>query len=297
LKVGYRTSLTSIAANRIRIAGLLLACLTAFGHASEDSATQAVAARTLFRQAYGQVVDGAPTTDTADSPALRAYILYPYLQAARLARRLREAGPRVTASLDDETEVFLKAHAGQPVAQPLRRQWLAVLAGRSDWPRFLDHPVGAADDQALRCLGFNARIALDRLAGLEAEVVEAWLTPRSLPDCEQAFEWLRGTGTLTDALVEQRIRLALEAGNAAFARQFLPRLPAERAAPLQQWAALLEEPRRRLDALIASPLLRRMGSVLKPAARDCTVWLWRGKVLYVQLGTGQHVGPLVAADE
>ena len=47
------------------------------------------------------------------------------------------------------------------------------------------------------------------------------------------------------------MRLALQAGNGAFARQIALPLPAAQAAPLLQWAALLESPRREIDALIA----------------------------------------------
>jgi soluble lytic murein transglycosylase len=54
-------------------------------------------------------------------------------------------------------------------------------------------------------------------------------------------------------MIEQRARLALEGGNAAFARQIAAPLPGALAAPLLQWAALLENPRREIDALIAAP--------------------------------------------
>jgi len=59
--------------------------------------------------------------------------------------------------------------------------------------------------------------------------------------------------SLTTALIEERVHLALDNNNAAFARQIIEQLPPERAAPLFQWAGLLESPLRNIDALIASP--------------------------------------------
>jgi soluble lytic murein transglycosylase len=58
---------------------------------------------------------------------------------------------------------------------------------------------------------------------------------------------------LTPELIEQRVRLALKDGNAAFAREIAAFLPPQSAAPLLQWATLLEEPQRRIEALLAAP--------------------------------------------
>jgi soluble lytic murein transglycosylase len=218
-----------------------------------DPGDQLAGQRAEFQQAYGRITDAATVIATADSASLRSYVLYPHLQAARLGKALGVAGVGVPATLDEQVAAFLRAHEGEPVAQDLRRSWLAALAGRARWNEFLAFHRDASDGSALRCLGFTARIELQRTEGLAAEVTQAWLTPRSLPECERAFDWLRSTGSLDDALIEQRVRLALEGGNAAFARQILQPLPAERAGPLLQWAALLENPRRELDALLAAP--------------------------------------------
>src|SRR5690606_488433 len=148
---------------------------------------------------------------------------------------------------------FLREQQGAPAARDLRRAWLLSLAARSRWEPYLDFHDPAGDDAALRCHGFAARIALGQVQELTGPVVQAWLTPRSVPECERAFAWLEGTGQLDPARIIQRVRLALEAGNASFARQIAARLSPDQAAPLLQWAALLENPQRELDALIAAP--------------------------------------------
>jgi len=233
----------------------LAACLGVLGATLSPAASPdpLEAQRAEFRQAYGEVAAAATAVATRDSASLQRYVLYPYLQVARLSQALRLAGATVPLALDEEIKAFLRALEGEPVAQDLRRRWLASLAARAMWPEFLEFHREGSDGAALRCHGFTARIDLQRTAGLEAEIVRAWLTPRSVIECERPFEWLRSTGGLTENLVEQRVRLALEAGNAAFARQVAVRLPESRAAPLLQWSALLENPQREIDALIAAP--------------------------------------------
>lgn len=238
----------------------MLVALTSSGATSpaDPSAVQ----RAEFQRSLGQVGTAPANAASADSAGLRGYILYPYLQAARLAQVLGTAGSAVPRTLDEQIESFLRAHDGEPVAQDLRRRWLNSLAARSSWSQFLALYRDATDGAALRCHAFSARIELQRTEGLAADVTQAWLTPRSLPDCERSFEWLRSTGVLGDALTEQRVRLALEGGGAAFARQIVRPLPTQVAAPLLQWASLQENPRREIDALIASPGTRVEGRAL-----------------------------------
>ena len=100
---------------------------------------------------------------------------------------------------------------------------------------------------ALRCHALAARVALGQTDGLADELTATWLTPKSLPDaCDPAFAWWKARGGPGAALIERRARLALEAGEAGLARFLAKSLPAERAAPLLQWAALIEQPRARI---------------------------------------------------
>jgi soluble lytic murein transglycosylase len=206
-------------------------------------------ARAEFQKAYAQP-DSSPA---ADSAQLRSYVLYPYLQASRLSNSLRAARTSIPSELDNEVAQFLRANQGQPVAQDLRRSWLFTLAERKEWAPFQEFHDAASDDAALRCHGLTARIETGQAGGVAADATRAWLTPRSVPECDRAFEHLRGAGALDTSLIEQRVTLALQENNASFARQLAQQLPPDRAAPLLQWASLLENPKREIDALIASP--------------------------------------------
>lgn len=238
-----------------RVAAVFVLAAIATATPGAQAPETLAAQRSEFQQAYGRVADRT-LDDRTDSARLRAYVLYPYLQAARLAQALRDPATGGTPELDERIATFLRANDGQPVAQDLRRSWLARLFERSEWARFLEFHRADGDDATLRCQGFTARIERQQVDGLATDIAKTWLTPRSLPDCDRAFGWLRDNGGLDDTLVEQRARLALEANNFAFARQVAQPLPTERAAPLLQWAALLENPKREIDALIASPQTR-----------------------------------------
>jgi soluble lytic murein transglycosylase len=209
-------------------------------------------ARKAFQEAYARVsadVSGPPAEDSAE---LRAYPLYPYLEAARIQQALRtEAGP--PSETDKRADAFISAYAQDPVARAVRRAWLESLARRSLWSAFLGVYRDGDSTDALRCQSFVARLELGSIEGLVADLGKQWLTPRSLPECERPFAWMKENGVLTTQLIEERARLALKEGNAAFARQIMEPLPTERAAPLQQWASLIERPASSLDALIASP--------------------------------------------
>jgi len=204
--------------------------------------------RAEFMQEYASIARGDGSRRISDS--LRAYPLFTYLQAAQLQQAL--TNPATLAATDERIETFLATHGNEPVTRDIRRSWLSTLAQRQQWGRFLAHYSDVIADDALRCQSFRARIDLQRTDNLTADVAKQWLTPRTLRECEQAFAWLRAQNALTPQLIEARARGALENNNIAFAKQIIAMLPAERAARLSQWAALLERPRS-IDQYIATP--------------------------------------------
>jgi len=207
--------------------------------------------REVFQQAYEQV-DALDAERHPDSEALRNYPLYPYLQAARIRRALADVADEL-GSVDERAQTFVTYYENEPVGRNLRRVWLTSLAERGHWAQFLDQYRENIADDALGCQGFTARIELDRTEGLAPLIAKRWLTSRSLPDCERAFDWLRTQNALTPELIEQRARMALKESNTGFARQMAAFLPPERAAPILQWAGLLDDSQRQIEALIASP--------------------------------------------
>lgn len=244
------------------IAFLGIACCALAATLPAAQAQDSLAAtRKQFMDAYAAIQPGPQARVQPGDEVLRTYPLYPYLQSARMQKALAAT---ITGDnpADAEVREFLAEHAGEPVASPLRRDWLASLGRRELWPAYLAAAPEPLADPALNCFGLTARIETGKTTGLAPLVIKQWLSADQLPgECERPFTWLRAAGALTEELVEQRVRMSLAKGNVRFARMIVGDLPAQKAAPLQQWAALLEQPRREIDALVASP-----GTKVEPAA-------------------------------
>lgn len=190
------------------------------------------------------------TPEQPDSPALKAYVIYDYLVAARFRRDLDlKPGEDLDAAID----TFVQAHTGQPVARNLRLDWLTSLANRHRWDWFLPR-AGDVSSASLICDRLQGRLATGDTQGLAAEALARWSSAQKQPpECDPVFGWLRQQGLLTSALAENRTRAALTADNPRLAREFVVDVPAEKAAPLLQWAQLLDASKATLDTIATTP--------------------------------------------
>jgi soluble lytic murein transglycosylase len=218
------------------------------------TATDATAVRQEFVAAMQRLQLPASQASVAseppDSEALRSYVIYDYLTAARLRRDL---GLHPGDELDAAIDAFLSTHARQPVTRALRHDWLANLAERRRWDWFLPRSTDAADP-ALICDRLQARLETGDLRGLGPDVLVRWNVPQKQPrECDGVFAWLRQQGLISPALAEVRTRAALAAENLRLAREFATDLPPAAVAPLLQWAQLLENPKATLNTLAANP--------------------------------------------
>ena len=229
------------------ILGLILASPTYAAQTAADDA----AARAAFQDAYARVSTASADAQSTDSAALKSYVLYPYLQAARIRRSLERSTDWKRA--DERAAEFIGANGQLPVSRGLRHAWLDSLARRSQWTLFLSAYDDAAATRVERCESFVARIELGRTQDLAATVTAEWLTPEAPTECQRAFGWLKRQGALTADLIEQRARLALTSGHTALAHEMIRELPPTRAVPLKQWTELLEHPQMSIDAWLASP--------------------------------------------
>jgi soluble lytic murein transglycosylase len=216
--------------------------------------------RVEFRAALARA--GQP--GSADSPALQAYVLYPYVIAARLQAALSgQPAPSLAApanALDAQVAAFLQAHRGEPVTRGLAHDWLVRLASQQRWPLFLEHVgdlASAQDDPVLACDTLSAQLATGAVgarADLTATALVLWSQPIEHPAaCDRLFDWLQQQGLLTASRLEARARAALAAGHAALGFKLAAQLPDAQAAPLREWAHLLLRPDATLKALARTP--------------------------------------------
>jgi soluble lytic murein transglycosylase len=204
--------------------------------------------RAEFMAAMQRIRQGTP--ETPDSPELQAFVIHDYLVAARFRRDL-ELKP--SEELDAAVDAFLQAHAGQPVTRSLRLDWLTSLANRHRWDWFLPRATDVST-ASLICDRLQGRIATGDTQGVATEALARWGLPLKQPtECDPVFGWLRQQQLLTPALAETRTRAALTADNPRLAREFMVDVPAEKVAPLLQWAQLLETPKPALETIAANP--------------------------------------------
>lgn len=209
----------------------------------------AAPARAEFTAAMIRVDAGETSGD--DSRALSAYVLYPYIIAARLQREIKTTP---SSDADARAQKFLAAYASWPISRDLRKTLLQSLAQRQDWPTFVAAYNSDVADDSLRCQQLLARSKIGEDATLREDALKIWLTGQKMPQaCTPVFDWMRQQGWLTPVLSEKRARLALAAGNVELAEFMAQMVAPERAPALLRWARLIRAPRDELSVLIANP--------------------------------------------
>lgn len=196
------------------------------------------ASRRDFIAAYSAANAGL-AAPVADSPALLAHPLYPWLRGLRLRQSLASGG----APVEQQARAFLAEQGEAPAGAELRRALLGRLAERGDWAGFQSLWSEAVADERLRCRAAEAAIATGGGTDATRRLAERWVREAELPaECANAFAWFRRQPAFDAALVEQRLRQRLRDGDPGRARALLTELPEQRRAPLQAWLQLLEKP-------------------------------------------------------
>ena len=120
---------------------------------------------------------------------------------------------------------FLRFVDGRtPLSQKLREKWLYELARKEDWTTFTQH-YKPSMDQSLQCYAhFAVYQQGNRQQAIEA-AKKQWLNGNSLPPaCDKLFTLLLKDNAFDDALVSDRVKLALEKRNYPLARYLLKKI-------------------------------------------------------------------------
>ncbi|MDX1589000.1 MAG: transglycosylase SLT domain-containing protein [Oleiphilaceae bacterium] len=203
--------------------------------------------RAWFLQAENAIREGDTEAFESLRERLEDYPLLPYLELRELQRRLFSAQPEEVAALLDR-------HREIPHSESVRRQWLTHLGRNGEWAVLREYASTPVHGHQLQCLVLRAQL-LDQEGALrdKERAVQAmnqalpgiWLTGYSLPDsCDPLLSAWRDQGGLTDDLVWQRMRLALENHNEGLARYLQRYLPEEDREKAVQWLSVHRQPQR-----------------------------------------------------
>ncbi|MEK0364560.1 transglycosylase SLT domain-containing protein [Pseudomonas sp. CBC3] len=151
--------------------------------------------------------------------ALRDYPLEPYLAYDELTARLKTAS-------NDEVEKFLAEHGDLPQASWMKLRWLRLLAARGDWRPFVAHYDPAMNFAELDCLFGQYQLSSGQTKQGYETAERLWLVGKSQHNaCDALFERWRAAGQLSEDLVWQRTKLAVESGNYGLANFLVKSLP------------------------------------------------------------------------
>jgi soluble lytic murein transglycosylase len=224
----------------------LVTLLCAPGIAAKASDDPLGDAREQFLDARKALNENRMDTYRKLARRLKDYPLYPYLEYWELRDRLASAGSR-------EVQAFLKRYADQPVGIRMRRAWLYQLARSQEWKHYLDVYEGGQPAE-LQCYRLQAKLHTGDHESLVDAALPLWLVGYSQDSaCDPVFNYLEEQDRLTSELVWERIRLAMNNGNASLATYLAKRLPAAD----QAWVSLWREARKRPSSVLDSARLKQ----------------------------------------
>lgn len=188
------------------------------------------------------------------SAGLQDYPLYYYLRYHYLKPRLFEVS-------QSEIRTFLKRYGNTYFGDSLRLDWLNQLAKMGDWASFIQFYT-PQKSTSLQCHYLHARLMMgqQRRATLE-QAKKLWLVGKSQPNaCDPVFEYLYSSGLINNAMLWERISLAMKKGRVGLASAMAKRLDSADMALATRW----QEMHRRPAATLAefnepdSPLVREI---------------------------------------
>ncbi|WP_101757134.1 transglycosylase SLT domain-containing protein [Oceanicoccus sp. KOV_DT_Chl] len=218
--------------------GLLVLSINTANASNMLTTTAEAEHQQLYRQTLLAIKKGHRTRTQEGLEQLAEHPLYPYLEKAQLEKKLRSLP---TAEVTD----FLSRHGDSVAGKQLRKRWLLTLAQKKQWQALLaDYDANVANNE-LRCWRLEALYQSGLEQAALAQTESLWLSGDSLPDaCNPSFKRWQQAGFETDALVWQRINLAVNARNLLLARYLSNHASAELKPYSRRLLSVHRDPRR-----------------------------------------------------
>ena len=217
-----------------RVSGSSTSGLPAFGAPLAGDA-DFLAARDAFRTSNAVRLDRI-------AARLKNSPLEPYISYYQLRMRLETVD---TATI----QAFLARPDETPMIDRMRAEWLKLLGKKQQWATFAaEYPNLLSEDTELVCYALQMRHHLRKDDVLQ-EARNLWLSGgKEFPDsCKPLFDAALSAGSISEADVWLRVRLALEDGGISLARQLAGKLPAQRAFPAATLSSVAANPERYLN--------------------------------------------------
>jgi soluble lytic murein transglycosylase len=197
--------------------------------------------RALFLKAYEALNEHRYREFNQLSKQLKDYPLYPYLEFWEMRRDLRHIS-------NEDIAAFIERYQGDSVSARMRQSWLYQLARQRDWEKLLQEYRGN-QPVTLQCYKLQAQINTGQTDGLVDEALKLWMIGKSqVKNCDPVFKYLDDHKVITEELLWQRIRLAMQQGNPSLALYLAKKLPDEDLAWVELWRDARNRPATTLDA-------------------------------------------------
>jgi len=211
--------------------------------------------RAAFLQAENALRHGQSSQFLIFSNLLRNYVLYPYLIYDSLSLRLPQLPEKEVAS-------FLQTYADTPLADRLRDQWLMVLATQKQWPLFLKY-YQTSDSAVLQCNYVQALLNTGNTAAAFHLLPTLWQSGATQPaGCEPAFVLWYKSGAVSQALIWQRVRLAIASGNSAVLNELAAWSSPAQQAQIKLWQKVSKNPALVSKVNLFQPLSSNMQEIV-----------------------------------
>lgn len=248
--------------------GVLLACAGPALASTPPTEATLKAQRQAFLDAEAALKAGDAARLQALKARLRDYPLLPYL-------RLREFTDKLATASADDVRQFLASYPDTPFAARLRTRWVTELAAQGRWDDIIqDYAPGPEAEP--ECAYRAALLQRDRLAAALQGFDVLWVRGQPLPELCLGVAQSWAARGLPAGIAWQRFSAAMQARQAAAARQTLPFLDAADQDWARIWLAVDQAP----AMILREPALQVVGSerIAEIVAATLDRWIDRDSV-------------------
>lgn len=207
--------------------------------ATFDASTNAqrASARSTYKQAVSHARKGQLSRSKALQQTLADYALAPYVAYHMLSNSLGQTSPA-------EIDAFRERYPDLPATPLLYQRWLKVQGQRRQWQRLHARRYDTANAE-LQCYFVRAQYGVGEKSAALNATTALWSRAKSQPKaCDPIFAVWRGSDRFSQAIVWQRFKGAMEAGERVLARYLQRYLTGPRRTTANAFYELRRQPQR-----------------------------------------------------